>query len=72
MRMRFRWESPNRYYAAELYQDLLGDWVLVTARGGRSNKMGALRVTPVSCEQDGLKRLHALGRLRERHGYRAT
>ena len=67
--MKTRWESPTRYYTAELYQDLFGDWVLVTSRGGRSNRLGALRITPVSCEEEGFKCMRALGRLRERHGY---
>ena len=67
--MKAIWESPTRYYAAELYQDLLGDWVLVTARGGKSNNIGALRITAVPDEKTGRKQLQALGRLRERHGY---
>ena len=70
--MRTRWESPTRYYTAELYQDLLGDRVLVPSRGGRSNRLGALRIMPVNCEQEGLKRLRAMGQLRERHGYLKT
>ena len=67
--MKARWASPTRYYAADVYQDLLGDWVLVTARGGIGTNLGALRITAVQSEQDGLQRLLALGRLRERHGY---
>ena len=30
--MKTRWESPTRFYVAELYQDIFGDWVLVTAK----------------------------------------
>lgn len=35
-----RWETERRYYAAKLYQDLLGDWVVERAWGGLHNNIG--------------------------------
>ena len=37
-----RWETSTRYYVVLLHRDLLGDWVLTVAHGGRSNNLGAL------------------------------
>jgi hypothetical protein len=67
--MRLRWESPSRYYEAVLHQDLLGDWVLSTARGGRRSRLGALRTKYVGTPEAGLKEVRALEKLRLRHGY---
>lgn len=35
-----RWESAQRYYAARVHQDLLGDWILDIAYGGLYNQLG--------------------------------
>lgn len=35
-----RWETSTRYYVVLLHRDLLGDWVLTVAHGGRSNNLG--------------------------------
>lgn len=37
---RARWESPDRYYGINLYQDLLGDWMLLRFWGDRSSARG--------------------------------
>lgn len=67
--MQARWESETRYYAVVLQQDLFGDWVLTTARGGRQNRLGAVRHVVVGSKEEGLKKIQALHRLRLRHGY---
>jgi hypothetical protein len=48
-----RWESPIRYYAARVYQDIFGDWVLSCARGGRRNNLGAMVTKPVGTAEAG-------------------
>lgn len=35
-----RWETDSRYYAARIYPDLLGDWVVERAWGGLKNNLG--------------------------------
>lgn len=35
-----RWETERRYYAAELYQDSLGDWVVERTWGGLHDNLG--------------------------------
>lgn len=37
-----RWESPQRYYAARVHTDLLGDLVIERAWGGLHNRKGKL------------------------------
>jgi len=67
--MNARWESPSRYYVAELRQDLLGDWVVDTARGGRRSNLGATRTQFVKSVEQGAKVMAAIHKLRTRHGY---
>ena len=67
--MRVRWETSTRYYEVRLMRDLLHDWVLVVSRGGRASRLGALRTLFVSSEEEGLKRIATLEKLRTRHGY---
>lgn len=44
-----RWESPQsqRYYAARVQQDLLGDWILACAWGGLHNGNGNMQSLPI-------------------------
>lgn len=35
-----RWETKRRYYAARVYRDLLGDWIVESSWGGLQNKLG--------------------------------
>lgn len=42
-----RWESPQRYYAARVEQDLLGDWLISCAWGGLGNNNGAMQSMPL-------------------------
>ena len=64
-----RWESPDRYYRAGVELDLLGDWAVVQQWGGRHNGMGSHQVVVVATEGEGLARLAAVARTRQRHGY---
>ncbi|EHL21075.1 hypothetical protein KYG_19948 [Acidovorax sp. NO-1] len=68
--MHLRWESASRYYEAALLQDLLGDWVLSTARGGLRNRLGALRHLALPSRDAAVKELASLHKLRLRRGYR--
>jgi hypothetical protein len=67
--MRVRWETSTRYYEVRLVRDLLQDWVLVVSRGGRSNRLGALRTLFVSSEEEGIKMIATLEKVRTRRGY---
>ena len=68
--MRIRWESATRYYEAVLQQDLLGDWVLSTSRGGLRNRLGALRHLALPSKDAVVKEVASLHKLRLRRGYR--
>lgn len=68
--MHVRWESASRYYEAVLQQDLLGDWVLSTARGGLRNRLGAIRHLALPSMEAAVKEVTSLHKLRLRRGYR--
>ena len=68
--MHLRWESASRYYEAVLQQDLLGDWVLSTARGGLRNRLGAIRHLALTSKEAAVKEVTSLHKLRLRRGYR--
>jgi hypothetical protein len=42
-----RWESPQRYYAARVRQDLLGDWMISCAWGALNNENGNTQSLPL-------------------------
>ena len=67
--MRVRWETSTRYYEVRLVRDLLQDWVLIVARGGKTNRLGALRTLFVSSEAEGMKIIEAMEKVRIRRGY---
>lgn len=64
-----RWESATRYYTAVLHMDLLSDWVLTIARGGKRNRLGRVEHKFVASREQGLAELKALDRKRTRRGY---
>jgi hypothetical protein len=67
--MRVRWETRTRYYEVRLVRDLLQDWVLIVARGGKTNRLGALRTLSVSSEAEGMKIIETMEKVRIRRGY---
>lgn len=69
-----RWENPEkaRYYQADLVVDLLGDWVVVTAWGGLDSRLGQVRRTWVTSEEEGRRRLLEIEKRRRQRHYRAV
>jgi predicted DNA-binding WGR domain protein len=70
----WRWVHPEkaRYYQADLVEDLLGDWSLITAWGGLGSRRGRVRTTCVPSLEEGLKRLQAIEKRRRQRGYRCV
>ncbi len=66
-----RWETSTRYYLAVLQRDLLGDWVLTVAHGGRNNRLGAIAHRAVGSRASGIALLDAIAKTRKKHGYLA-
>lgn len=57
-----RWQSKQRYYAAVLHRDLLGDVIVDRAWGGIGNNLGSSDTVVVPSEQAGeevLAEIHA-------------
>lgn len=67
--LQVRWESPTRYYAATLRLDLLGDWVLTVARGGKRNRLGAVKHNLMLSREVGEQEIAKIGRRRLTRGY---
>lgn len=67
-----RWVNPEtaRYYQADLIEDLLGGWSVVTAWGGLGSRLGRIRTEWVETVEEGERRLGEIARVRERRGYR--
>ena len=67
--MRVRWETSSRYYEVRLMRDLFQDWLVIVARGGKTNRLGALRTLFVSSEEEGMKMIETVEKVRIRRGY---
>ena len=52
-----------------LVRDLLQDWVLIVAGGGKTSRLGVLRTLFVSSEEEGIKMIATLEKVRTRRGY---
>lgn len=64
-----RWQSSNRYYTAEIVQDLFGCWVLRCGWGGLHNRTGNVKEQSLPSRQDALMMLREIGKRREQRGY---
>ncbi len=68
--MRLYFASDARVYAAELGVDLLGDWVVTQAWGGKFSRRGGGRTIAVADEKAGLKLMQRIVDRRGKRGYR--
>lgn len=64
-----RWESPQRYYAARVQQDLLGDWILSCAWGGLHNQNGNTASLPLPSREAANAAVDVVHERRTRHKY---
>jgi len=66
-----RWlnRQNQRYYSAQLVQDLFGDWTLVVCWGGSNSKRGGMRITGVESLEAGEREIAKIGKRRLQHGY---
>jgi hypothetical protein len=65
-----RWHSANRYYTAEIIQDLFGCWIVRCGWGGLHNRKGNVKEEALSSYLEALMELQKIGRRREQRGYR--
>jgi predicted DNA-binding WGR domain protein len=66
-----RWvhREKARYYQAELTEDLLGGWCVVTAWGGTHSRLGQIRRAWLPSNTEALKQLDVIDKRRRRRGY---
>ena len=65
-----RWESEHRYYLAWIQRNLFGELELATVWGGKRNRLGRVRYTPVASLADATAALTELDRRRRARRYR--
>lgn len=61
--------DKQRYYQADLVQDLFGDWTVVRAWGGLNSQRGNMEILYAPSEAEGIKKIEALVLEREKRGY---
>lgn len=64
-----RWQSSNRYYTAEIVQDLFGCWILRCGWGGLHNRKGNFNEEALASYDDALMELQKIGKRRTQRGY---
>lgn len=69
--MTHRWINPDnqRYYTAQLVQDIFGDWTLVACWGGLHSKRGGMRITQVASHDQGQQEIKKIAKRRRQRGY---
>lgn len=69
--MTHRWINyeNQRYYTAQLVQDLFGDWTLVSCWGGLHSHRGGMRVTRMPSREDGHQEIRKIAKRRLQRGY---
>lgn len=65
------WIHPQkrRYYRALLYQDLLGDWILLRDWGALDSKLGGMKTELLSSVREGEEKLELIAKRRRQHRY---
>lgn len=66
-----RWVNPQnqRYYSADLEQDLFGEWVLNCRWGSLRSQRGGVKITAVQSWEEGRAMIDALAKRRCKRGY---
>ncbi|MEO6351924.1 MAG: hypothetical protein ABIO19_03765 [Burkholderiaceae bacterium] len=64
-----RWETKRRYYAAKVYRDLFGDWIVESAWGGLHNKLGNRRQQVLQSYREAVGVLLEINRQRHARHY---
>lgn len=68
-RMLLEYRTDRRGYTMWLECDLFGSFVLYRRWYGLHNRRGGMKRQVFECEQDALKEVRRIVRVRERHGY---
>ena len=64
--------SAGRVYVVMLTKDLFGQWVVMSAWGGRFNQLRGAMNRPVASVEEGLALMKRIAIDREKHGYRVV
>ena len=65
-----RYETPTRYYKIYLQQDLLEDWIVTCAYGGKNSKLGQVKSFPYPTYDEALKKFKAISAKRQQRKYK--
>ncbi|MGB0848627.1 MAG: hypothetical protein ACPGSM_17985 [Thiolinea sp.] len=61
--------EKRRYYRASLYQDLLGDWVLLRDWGALDSRLGGIKTELLTGLKEGEEKLLKIAKRRKQHHY---
>ena len=64
--------KKRRYYRASVYQDLLGDWVLLRDWGALDSKLGGIKTELLTGLKDGEEKLAMIAKRRKQHHYKVA
>ncbi len=67
---RHHWQTEQRYYIAEVTQDLFGQWLLRRSWGSHHSARGNEQRLPAASYEEALRLLQATARRRNTRGYR--
>ena len=70
----YLWIHPKkrRYYRASVYQDLLGDWVLLRDWGALDSKLGGIKTELLTGLKEGEEKLALIAKRRQQHHYQTV
>lgn len=66
---RWHWQTAQRYYIAELTQDLFGQWLVCRTWGSRTSARGNQKFLPTASYEHALRLLHTTNQRRKARGY---
>lgn len=64
-----RWQTSQRYYIAEIMQDLWGNWLLRRSWGGLGSRRGSNLTVPAESYEQALMLLADTAKRRQARGY---
>jgi predicted DNA-binding WGR domain protein len=63
------WQTDQRYYQADIMQDLFGTWLVKRSWGGLGSRRGNSKTTSATDHDHALKLLSEVAKRRQQRGY---
>lgn len=63
------WQTEQRYYQADIIQDLFGTWLVKRSWGGLGSRRGNSKTHAVTTYEDALQLIKEVSQKRQKRGY---